>query len=286
MASAAGAVVSWRSVVAAALSSVLLGLVLAGNAHAALAPDGALAGESGEGHFGQSVALSADGNTALVGAPSAGGEAGAVLVFTRTGSTWTQQAELSPNSGKRSATADSAPASPFPRKGTRRSSVAPATTKTPAPRGCSSARKTVPGSSRAESSPAAARRRRRSSAGASRCPRTATPRSSAALRRRQRWRGVGVHALGRNLDPAGREADRAAGERHRRVRRSVALSADGDTALIGGSDDNGYAGAAWVFTRSGGHLDPAGRKADRQRRERPKASSAAAWRCPPTATRR
>ncbi len=31
---------------------------------------------------------------------------------------------------------------------------------------------------------------------------------------------------------------------------SVALSADGDTALIGGPDDNGRQGAAWVFTRS------------------------------------
>jgi hypothetical protein len=33
---------------------------------------------------------------------------------------------------------------------------------------------------------------------------------------------------------------------------SVALSADGNTALIGGSPDNNAVGAAWVFTRSGG----------------------------------
>jgi FG-GAP-like repeat/FG-GAP repeat len=32
---------------------------------------------------------------------------------------------------------------------------------------------------------------------------------------------------------------------------SVALSADGNTALIGAIGDNGFAGAAWVFTRSG-----------------------------------
>ena len=32
---------------------------------------------------------------------------------------------------------------------------------------------------------------------------------------------------------------------------SVALSADGNTAIIGGSDDNSGVGAAWVFTRSG-----------------------------------
>jgi hypothetical protein len=33
---------------------------------------------------------------------------------------------------------------------------------------------------------------------------------------------------------------------------SVSLSADGNTAIVGGSDDNGGAGAAWVWTRSGG----------------------------------
>ena len=31
----------------------------------------------------------------------------------------------------------------------------------------------------------------------------------------------------------------------------MALSADGNTALIGGPGDNGGVGAAWVFTRSG-----------------------------------
>ncbi len=97
-----GAVVTWRSVAAVALLSMLLcATALSGNAHATLTPDGLLpAGESGEGHFGQSVALSADGNTAVVGAPTGNGEAGAVWVFTRTGSTWTKQAELLPNSGE------------------------------------------------------------------------------------------------------------------------------------------------------------------------------------------
>jgi hypothetical protein len=33
---------------------------------------------------------------------------------------------------------------------------------------------------------------------------------------------------------------------------SVSLSADGNTALIGGAGDNGFIGAAWVWTRSGG----------------------------------
>ena len=33
---------------------------------------------------------------------------------------------------------------------------------------------------------------------------------------------------------------------------SVALSADGNTAIVGGDGDNSYAGAAWAFTRSSG----------------------------------
>jgi hypothetical protein len=33
---------------------------------------------------------------------------------------------------------------------------------------------------------------------------------------------------------------------------SVAISADGNTAIAGGMGDNGFTGAAWIFTRSGG----------------------------------
>ena len=96
----AGAVFRWRSVAASAVLSILVGLALVGNAHATLAPDGLLAGEIGAGRLGQSVALSASGNTALIGSPAADGEAGTVRVFTRTGSIWTQQAELAPSSGE------------------------------------------------------------------------------------------------------------------------------------------------------------------------------------------
>jgi hypothetical protein len=41
---------------------------------------------------------------------------------------------------------------------------------------------------------------------------------------------------------------------------SVALSADGDTAIVGGFDDNSGVGAAWVFTRSGGVWTAGGTK--------------------------
>jgi len=49
------------------------------------------AGESGAGQFGLSVALSADGDTALVGAAGDDNDAGAVWVFTRSGRMWRQQ---------------------------------------------------------------------------------------------------------------------------------------------------------------------------------------------------
>jgi hypothetical protein len=53
-------------------------------------------GESGPGELGWSVALSADGNTALAGAPADGD--GAAFAFARAGSAWTQQgAKLSPS---------------------------------------------------------------------------------------------------------------------------------------------------------------------------------------------
>ena len=48
-------------------------------------------GEWAGGDFGASVALSADGSTALIGAPSDDFGVGAAWVFTRTGSTWSQQ---------------------------------------------------------------------------------------------------------------------------------------------------------------------------------------------------
>ena len=34
--------------------------------------------------------------------------------------------------------------------------------------------------------------------------------------------------------------------------RSVSISSDGNTAIVGGSGDNNSAGAAWIWTRSGG----------------------------------
>jgi uncharacterized protein YjbI with pentapeptide repeats len=47
--------------------------------------------ETGQGHFGDSVALSGDGRAALIGAAADAGNVGAAWMFARSGSTWTQQ---------------------------------------------------------------------------------------------------------------------------------------------------------------------------------------------------
>jgi FG-GAP repeat len=47
--------------------------------------------EAGDGQFGYSVALSSDGNTALIGGPYDGDGAGAAWVFTRESTSWTQE---------------------------------------------------------------------------------------------------------------------------------------------------------------------------------------------------
>jgi hypothetical protein len=59
-----------------------------------VASDGA-----GSDYFGNSVSISADGNTAIVGARGDDTNKGSVYVFTRSGSTWSQQSKLLANDG-------------------------------------------------------------------------------------------------------------------------------------------------------------------------------------------
>ncbi len=93
--------VRWRAALAGALLLLLLFGALLSEGLAAEPPALTQQGpkltggeELGAGRFGRSVALSADGNTALVGGPRDNGEVGAAWVFVRSGSTWTQQAKL------------------------------------------------------------------------------------------------------------------------------------------------------------------------------------------------
>ena len=57
-------------------------------------------GETGLGTFGWSVALSAEGNAALIGARADDAERGAAWLFTRSGSTWTQRGEKLTGNGE------------------------------------------------------------------------------------------------------------------------------------------------------------------------------------------
>ena len=59
-----------------------------------------LRGESGSGAFGTRVALSADGDAALIGALGDNGQAGGTWVFMRSGSTWSQQGAKLTGSGE------------------------------------------------------------------------------------------------------------------------------------------------------------------------------------------
>jgi phosphodiesterase/alkaline phosphatase D-like protein len=261
MTSLARAVVPrWRSVAAVALLSILLGVVLSGNAHATLTPDGLLAGESGEeGHFGQSVALSADGNTALVGAPTGNGEAGAVLVFTRTGSTWTQQAELTPKGGEESGNGEFGASVAVSADGNTAIVGAPADSL-----GAGAAwvftRSPETGAWTQQGAKLTPEVGEESLTGAFGSSVALSSEGSTAL--------IGGHSDNGEVGAAwvftrseagawtqqGKKLTAKAGEEtgSGAFGSSVALSKDGDTALIGAPGDSGNAGAAWVFTRSEG----------------------------------
>jgi Divergent InlB B-repeat domain len=152
-------------------------------------------GETASGaQFGFSVALSSDGNTALIGGPVEFG-AGAAWVFTRSGSTWTQQGnKLTGTAGFGSSVALSADGN------------------------------TALIGGRSEN------------------------RAWVFTRSGSTWT-----QQGNNLTGSDEVGDGLFGS-------SVALSSDGNTALIGGDYDNGGVGAAWVFTRSGSTWTQQGNK--------------------------
>ncbi len=149
--------------------------------------------ESGAGQFGYSVALSADGGTALVGGPGDGGGVGAVWVFVRAGSTWTQQGSKL-TGGEESG------------KGAFGSSVALS----------------------AEGSTALVGGPEDDGIGA----------AWVFVRAGSTWtqQGPKLRHVGASVKDIGF---------------AVALSADGGTALVGGPGDGGGVGAVWVFVRAG-----------------------------------
>jgi hypothetical protein len=156
-------------------------------------------GELGQGDFGASVALSANGNVAVVGAPSDGELHGAAWVFKRSGSSWTQSAEL--------------------RGGEEESDESPDGVAFGGSVAISADGGTVLIGGFGDGGDTGAAWVFANEAGS--------------------WQQQGPKLTG--AEEAGK------GE----FGRSVSLSADGDTALVGGDGDGKGAGAAWVFTRSG-----------------------------------
>jgi uncharacterized protein (TIGR03437 family) len=162
--------------------------------------------QGGELGQGSSVALSADGNTAIVGMPLANNFVGAVLVYTRSGGVWAQQGGELIGIGSVSLNAFGG-------------SVALSAYGNTA---------IVGGSGDADGYGA------NGSAGAA-----WIFTRSGSVWSQQGGKLVGTGAVGTAYQGC-----------------SVALSGDGSTAIVGGLDDNGYAGAAWVFVLSAAPSGP------------------------------
>jgi hypothetical protein len=160
-------------------------------------PVGEKCEEAGECAFGRSVALSAEGNIALVGAPHDHRGDGAVWVFARSGETWTQQAVLTMGSEEVG-------------HGRFGRSVALS----------ADGRVALIGAGSDEGNHGAA---------------------WVFEREGTTWEQTSYKLTA--------NAEEEQGEGH--VGRSVALSADGDIALLGGPGNDGGVGAAWTFVRSG-----------------------------------
>ena len=163
-----------------------------------------LVGTGAVGNAGQgaSVAISADGTTAIVGAPGDNSYAGAALVYTRAGGVWSQQ-------GSKLVGAGSA------ELGTAVAISADGNT-------------AIVGGSHDQSGLGAA---------------WVFTRSGGAWSQ-QGGKLVGTGAVGTSVLQG----------------QSVAISADGNTAVVGGYGDNSSVGAAWLYTRSGGVWSQQGSK--------------------------
>jgi len=161
-------------------------------------------GNTGAALQGTSVAVSADGNTAIVGGSGDNSSQGAVWVYTRSGSTWTQQGDKLVGTGNTG----------------------------PAFQGCSvslsaDGNTAMVGGYADNSNMGAA---------------------WVFTRSGSTWSQQGAKLVGTGGSSGARQGT------------SVALSADGNTAMVGGPYDNTNLGATWVFTRSGSTWTQQGNK--------------------------
>ena len=177
-----------------------------------------LVGGGGAGQVGQgrSVALSGDGNTAIVGGPYDNGSAGAVWVFTRSGGVWTQQGNKLVGTGAVGPSEVDQGVS-VALSGDGNTAIVGGPCDNASPSGCFT------------------------TAGAVGAAWVFT--RSGGVWSQQGNKLVGSGAVG-----------------NAQQGNSVALLGDGNTAIIGGYQDNSGAGAVWVFTRSGGVWSQQGNK--------------------------
>jgi RHS repeat-associated protein len=215
-------------------------------------------GEAGNGYFGEGVALSSDGNTALIGEP--GNQA--AWVFTRSGTTWTKQAKILPAAGEREEGSQLGTAVALSSNGNTALVGAPGYSK-----GLGAAWVfTRSGSTWTQQGSKLTGGKESGSGQFGRSVALSSDGSTALIGGYQDGEGGAYGAAwvftrsgstwtqqGEKLTGSGESGTGFFG-------RCVALSADGNTALIGGSSDNNGVGAAWVFTRSGSTWTQQGEK--------------------------
>jgi hypothetical protein len=255
------------------------GAKLVGNCTSSCTNEGT--GESGEGEFGFSVALSEDGNTALIGAPTDNTKAGAAWVFTRSGGVWTQQgAKLTAKSGEEigegwfgtsvalsgdgntaliSGAFDSGSfgaAWVFTRSGGVWTQQGPKLvgncTSSCANEGTGESGEGLFGNYVALSGDG------NTALISGAFDHNKVGAAWVFTRTGGAWTQQGAKLVGNCTSSCANEGTGESGEGQFGV--SVALSSDGNTALIGGNGDSSFHGAAWVFTRSSGAWTQQGEK--------------------------
>jgi hypothetical protein len=211
---------------------------------------------TGQSHVGRSVALSSDGNIALVGGPHDNRESGAAWVFVREGTAWTQQAKLSAGRGATSF---------FGRAVALSADGTTALVGDPGNGGGNGAawvfvRAGSTWSLQAKLTGAG-------EVGTGQFGRSVSLSGDGALAL------VGAYAdasgtgaawtfarSGSSWEQQGPKLTAAGESGHGWFGRGVALSSDGTTALIGASSDSDRVGAAWAYTRNGSEWEQQGAK--------------------------
>jgi FG-GAP repeat len=216
--------------------------------------------ESGNGRFGRSVALSADGSTALIGATRDERGRGAAWVFTRSGGSWTQQGPKLTDVGRGTGKGHFGRAVALSADGNRALIGSPLAYQSSGAAWLFTRSGTTwmqEGEPLTNGEPALPTRFGVSVA-------LSASGDTALVGGPLDGHGVGAAwaftSSGTTWTQQGGKLTGAGEIEEGRFGASLALSADGDTALIGGPSDDAKRGATWTFTRSGGAWSQQGAK--------------------------